>query len=90
MKSINTVTVVFCLALACGCSSGVKDDNTLKLWFEQPASKWEEALPVGNGRLGAMIYGNPGEDHIQFNEETLWTGRPHDYSNEGASQYLER
>ena len=88
MKSINFFTIVFCLALVCGCSSGVKDDETLKLWFEQPASKWEEALPVGNGRLGAMIYGNPGEDHIQFNEETLWTGRPHDYSNEGASQYL--
>lgn len=88
MKSINFFTIVFFLALVCGCSSGVKDDDTLKLWFEQPASKWEEALPVGNGRLGAMIYGNPGEDHIQFNEETLWTGRPHDYSNEGASQSL--
>ncbi|MBN2667000.1 MAG: glycoside hydrolase family 95 protein [Bacteroidales bacterium] len=88
MKSINFFPVVFCLALICGCNSGVKDNETLKLWFEQPASKWEEALPVGNGRLGAMIYGNPGEDHIQFNEETLWTGRPHDYSNEGASQYL--
>jgi len=62
--------------------------NTLKLWYTQPASVWEEALPIGNGRLGAMIFGGIAEDHIQFNEETLWTGAPHDYSHEGASQYL--
>lgn len=60
----------------------------LKLWYSQPASVWEEALPIGNGRLGAMIFGGTAEEHIQFNEETLWTGAPHDYSHEGASQYL--
>ncbi len=60
----------------------------LKLWYSQPAAKWEEALPIGNGRLGAMIFGGIEEEHIQFNEETLWTGAPHDYSHEGASQYL--
>ena len=65
-------------------------DHDLKLWYEKPAAIWEEALPIGNGRLGAMIYGDAGKDHIQFNEETLWTGEPHDYSNEGASGYLEK
>ncbi len=60
----------------------------LKLWYGKPAEIWEEALPIGNGRLGAMIFGGISEDHIQFNEETLWTGAPHDYSHEGASQYL--
>ena len=60
----------------------------LKLWYSQPAAIWEEALPIGNGRLGAMVFGGITEDHIQFNEETLWTGAPHDYSHEGASQYL--
>ncbi len=60
----------------------------LMLWYSQPASVWEEALPIGNGRLGAMVFGGITEEHIQFNEETLWTGAPHDYSHEGASQYL--
>jgi len=64
--------------------------HDLKLWYEKPATIWEEALPIGNGRLGAMIYGGSGKDHIQFNEETLWTGEPHDYSNEGAFGYLEK
>jgi alpha-L-fucosidase 2 len=62
--------------------------GTLKLWYTQPASSWEEALPIGNGRLGAMIFGGISEDHIQFNEETLWTGAPQDYSHEGAFRYL--
>ncbi len=60
----------------------------LKLWYSQPAEFWEEALPIGNGRLGAMVYGGGTEEHIQFNEETLWTGEPHDYSHEGAYKYL--
>ncbi len=88
MNSVYLFPVIFYLTLVNGCTSGVQDDETLKLWFEQPAATWEEALPVGNGRLGAMIFGSPGEDHIQFNEETLWTGSPHDYSHEGASQHL--
>ncbi len=75
-------------ALLYGCTETEKKD--LMLWYEKPASKWEEALPIGNGRIGAMIYGGIAEEHIQFNEETLWTGRPHDYSNKGASVYLGR
>ena len=63
-------------------------DPPLRLWFDEPADKWTEALPVGNGRMGAMIYGGVQTDRIQFNEETLWTGAPHDYAREGAHQYL--
>jgi alpha-L-fucosidase 2 len=59
-----------------------------RLWFKQPATKWVEALPVGNGRLGAMIFGGVEQDRIQFNEETLWTGEPREYNLEGAAQYL--
>lgn len=60
----------------------------LKLFYTEPASKWTEALPIGNGSLGAMIYGGVVNEHIQFNEETLWAGKPHDYSHKGASKYL--
>jgi len=62
--------------------------NNLKLWYNKPAQKWTEALPIGNGRLGAMIFGGVENDRIQFNEETLWTGAPNDYAHKGASKYL--
>ncbi len=60
-----------------------------KLWYLQPADDWNEALPIGNGRMGAMIYGGVEEETIQFNEETLWTGQPHDYAKEGAYKSLD-
>ena len=61
----------------------------MKLWYEQPARNWNEALPVGNGRLGAMIYGTVSREQIQFNEETLWKGEPRSYAHEGAFEYLD-
>ena len=64
-------------------------DNTLKMWYSQPAEKWTEALPVGNGTLGAMIFCGAENERIQFNEETLWTGSPRDYARKGASAYLD-
>ena len=46
-----------------------------KLWYNKPATKWEqEALPIGNGRLAAMLFGGAPQEHIQFNEESLWIG----------------
>jgi alpha-L-fucosidase 2 len=62
--------------------------SPLTLWYRQPATQWVEALPVGNGRLGAMVFGTPGRERIQFNESTVWTGEPHDYAHHGAYQYL--
>src|ERR1700722_11251382 len=59
-----------------------------RLWYRQPAVQWEEALPVGNGRLGAMVFGGVAKDRIQFNESTVWTGEPHDYAHPGAYKYL--
>lgn len=66
---------VFLLSLcAIACSNGEVGENVL--WYESPASCWEEALPVGNGRLGAMVFGNTGTERIQFNENTLYSGEP--------------
>src|SRR5687767_3864032 len=49
----------------------------LKLWYQQPSgSTWENALPIGNGRLGAMVYGNVEKEEIQLNEHTVWSGSP--------------
>ncbi len=62
--------------------------GSMKLRYSQPAKEWTEALPVGNGRLGAMIFGGPARERLQFNEDTLWTGEPHWYHHEGAAEYL--
>ncbi|MDI9861155.1 glycoside hydrolase family 95 protein [Flectobacillus roseus] len=59
-----------------------------QLWYDKPAQKWTDALPLGNGRIGAMVFGNPSQEHIQFNEETLWTGEPREYNRKDAYQYL--
>jgi len=59
------------------------------LWYGKPAVKWTEALPLGNGRIGAMVFGGIEKDHIQFNEETLWTGEPRNYNRAGAWHYLD-
>ncbi|MFH1918826.1 MAG: glycoside hydrolase family 95 protein [Planctomycetota bacterium] len=58
------------------------------LWYRQPAEQWTEALPIGNGRLGAMVFGGAAHERIQFNEDTLWAGKPRDYAHEGAVEYL--
>ncbi|UCE40064.1 MAG: glycoside hydrolase N-terminal domain-containing protein [Candidatus Aminicenantes bacterium] len=52
-------------------------DPTTLLWYTHPADKWENAFPVGNGRLGAMVFGRTYEEMIQFNEETYWSGGPY-------------
>lgn len=62
--------------------------SAMRLWYQEPADEWTEALPVGNGSLGGMIYGGIDREHIQFNEDTLWTGIPRDYSNPEAYEYL--
>ena len=62
--------------------------DALKLWYTQPATEWTEALPIGNGRLGAMVYGGVEQEHLQLNEDTLWSGGPHCYDNPDAYQHL--
>ncbi|MEK3881809.1 glycoside hydrolase family 95 protein [Paenibacillus sp. PL2-23] len=61
-----------------------------KLWYKQPAGRWEEALPVGNGRLGGMVYGGDRLERIALNEDTLWSGFPRDTPNYNALRYLQK
>ena len=60
----------------------------LKLWYSRPAGNWTEALPVGNSRLGAMVYGGTGREELQLNEETFWAGSPYDNNNPNARYVL--
>jgi len=61
-------------AVACQPSPGGRTDSVL--WYRQPAAHWVEALPLGNGRLGAMVFGRTLDERIALNEQTLWTGGP--------------
>lgn len=69
-----------------------KDKNTgrMLLWYDSPAFVWEEALPLGNGRLGAMVFGGVEEDVVMLNEDTLWSGFPRDGVNYEARRHLKR
>ena len=88
----------FCLVIS-GCATrqagragrsrlDTEDWSGMKLWYQEPAREWTEALPVGNGRLGAMVFGGAENEKLQFNEDTLWSGRPHEYQHAGAVAYL--
>ena len=78
---LNRVIASGLAALALSCpvtasESPASPAQPLSLWYQEPAKKWEEALPLGNGRLGAMVFGMPAKERFQLNEESLWAGCP--------------
>jgi alpha-L-fucosidase 2 len=87
MNRLNSVLLVICILLF-GNSLHAEKGGKLKLWYDKPAQNWNEALPVGNGRLGAMIYGDPANEKIQLNEETFWSGGPSRNDNPDALKAL--
>ncbi|MFP9098968.1 glycosyl hydrolase family 95 catalytic domain-containing protein [Flavobacterium sp. RHBU_24] len=66
-----------------------QDNGDLKLWYNKPATVWNEALPLGNGRLGAMVFGNPVNEKLQLNESTFWSGGPSRNDNPDGPQVLD-
>ena len=62
--------------------------ETTKLWYDRPAESWREALPLGNGRMGAMVFGRVGEECICLNEESIWEKKSDDYHNPKAVESL--
>ena len=69
--------ILFCIPMAA--------QTPLTLWYSRPAQAWEEALPLGNGRLGAMVFGNPSDELYQLNELSLWSGTPEEETNPKAA-----
>ena len=84
------LTSSLCLLLLSCCNTKTVEHKDYTLWYDAPAVEWEEALPVGNGRLGAMSYGNPFQECIQVNEESLWSGAPVNSNNPKAGKNLDR
>jgi alpha-L-fucosidase 2 len=76
------------LGLAIINDASAQSDSLLGLWYNRPAKQWVEALPLGNGRLGAMVYGDPCQERIQLNEITVWGGQPNRNDNPDAREAL--
>ncbi|MEO6719672.1 MAG: glycoside hydrolase family 95 protein [Ferruginibacter sp.] len=85
---MKKILQIFSLLITTACFA--QEKAGLKLWYNQPAGKtWESALPIGNGRLGAMVYGNVEKEVVQMNEHTLWSGSPNRNDNPMALDSLE-
>ena len=89
MKQISLVLFLLCFPFASvpfqPAQRSAAPDRTNVLWYRQPAATWNEALPIGNGRLGAMVFGGVQSERIQLNEDTIWAGEKRDRNNpEGA------
>ena len=76
--------IIASVVIASACFASAAD----VLWYRQPAANWNEALPIGNGRLGGMVFGDPQNDHIQLNEDTVWAGEKRDRNNPEAAKSL--
>lgn len=95
MRACSTAFLLAAAALALpahaqgsGAIAAGPPDLSTTLWYRTPASAWNEALPIGNGRLGAMVFGGAATEHLQLNEETLWTGGPYDPVVRGSASAL--
>ena len=94
MKPLSILLTAFVLGVlgltwpACGAGAKPSGDDTLNLWYTKPSAQWTDALPIGNGRLGAMVYGGVERERIRLNEDTLWDGYRRNADNPAALQAL--
>jgi alpha-L-fucosidase 2 len=86
MKATLTFTICALLGAAGICSTKVSQD--MVLWYRQPAIAWLQAMPIGNGMIGAMVFGGVPQERIALNESTFWSGRPHNYDDPNAVKYI--
>ncbi|MBW1767863.1 MAG: glycoside hydrolase family 95 protein, partial [Deltaproteobacteria bacterium] len=88
-RLVLTLIFLFGIALSFkGYAQGTGNPDPLKLWFKQPASNWNEALPVGNGRLGAMVFSGTNVERLQLNEESVWSKQGAYLDKQGGYKHL--
>jgi alpha-L-fucosidase 2 len=88
---ITGMQIIFSMQSSCksnGQSSSVNSKRDMVLWYKQPGVKWLEGLPLGNGLIGAMVFGGVPQERIALNESSFWSGRPHNYDDPQAFQYF--
>ncbi|MDD4144930.1 MAG: glycoside hydrolase family 95 protein [Prolixibacteraceae bacterium] len=88
-KLLFSILILIFTLLSCN-KKGDTLSRDLLLWYDEPAEVWEEALPVGNGRMGAMVFGGIQSERIQLNEESVWTGGPVERANTEALGNLDK
>jgi alpha-L-fucosidase 2 len=86
--SAGQIVLVLLILLIELCSQTAKAGSPYQLWYDRPAMTWTQALPVGNGTMGGMVYGTPAVERIQLNEETIWAGQPNQVCNPAAKENL--
>jgi alpha-L-fucosidase 2 len=92
-RSLPEFIVAFLAIIILGSSSGLcgaagQSQRDMVLWYRQPATNWLRAAPLGNGMIGAMVFGGVPEERIALNESSFWSGRPHDYDDTNAFKYF--
>ena len=91
MKHVRTTIWIHVVGIALQLSAEqTAAQDTVRPWYDEPASKWTEAMPLGNGRLGVMVFGTASKERLQLNEESLWAGEPTDVYPENFSQNLRK
>ena len=96
MKEINSIlrtsVLLVAIQMQFACTGTVQEESNppLKLWYDEPASVWEEALPLGNGRLGVMVFGSTSKERIQLNDDSMWPGDMGWDQPEGTKEDIER
>lgn len=89
MKILAKIKYLICVSVLFSCTQAKEQgDKVMELYFNRPASVWAEAIPIGNGRLGGMVFGGVEEEKIQTNDDTFWSGEPRNVQNPSAAQYL--
>lgn len=86
MKTIVHVFVSIILSSITFLNTHAQDSNPMRVWFDRPSTIWEEAFPIGNGHSGAMVFGNPHEEHLQLNHHEFWAGSPYNNANPKAGK----
>lgn len=90
MKNIShTIFSILLIVVSFSCKQS-NDDPNLKLWYDRPATIWEEALPLGNGKTGAMVFGGITTERFQLNDLTLWSGYPESGNNPDGPEILKK
>jgi len=79
---------IVCFLFVGSVINGQESNSSYKLWYDRPADIWEEALPLGNGQTGAMVFGGVAQEHFALNDHTLWTGGPESGNNPEAQKWL--
>jgi len=90
MQLTKSLFFILIVTFITSCEKKQIEQPTSEIWYAQPATKWMEALPVGNGRLGAMVFGDTNQERIQLNEDSLWSGGPDWGNSKGNKDDLEQ